>query len=256
MPVVDLVVPGSCWANGTGEAPFGLSEGIREQIAVLAAQRFCHHCGLSVGPYERHDAKNPCGRCGERDPGVVRLARAGTFDEPLVTLVHRLKFGRSWEVARIVAPYIYQAITQVSEAAGCRVDLLIPVPLHWRRQARRGFNQAEELARETAALSGWTWRHVLRRDRATTEQTRTESVAQRAENLRGAFSCRRDAAKHVAGKHVWLIDDVTTTGATLHAAANALRKLPRDQRPASISAAVLCVTDNRGPPAVIAPIGQ
>ena len=56
-----------------------------------------------------------------------------------------------------------------------------------------------------------------------------------------AWRARRESA----GKHVWLLDDVTTTGATLHAAANALRALPGDRRPKSISAAVLCVTDQR-----------
>ena len=246
-PVVDVVFPQGCWADGAGEVTLGLSTGAREAIAALAAQPFCHFCGLTVGPHETHNKKNPCGRCGQRAVGGDRIARVGTFSEPLVTLVHRFKFGRSWEVAQVLAPFVYQAILRLSEETHTPVDLLIPVPLHWSRRARRGFNQADEIARETAALSRWPVAHALWRKRRTAEQALTDSVIARRENLRGAFACRRRAPKQVAGKHIWLIDDVSTTGATLHAAAGALRQLPRDQRPASINAAVVCVTDHRAP---------
>jgi len=246
-PVIDLVLPQVCWANGAGVVALGLSAGAREAIAALAARPFCRHCGLTVGPYESHDRNNPCGRCGRRDVGVERIARVGTFSEPLVTLVHRLKFGRSWEVAAVLAPFVYQALLRVAEDTHTPVDLLLPVPLHWSRQARRGFNQAEEIARQTAALSGWTVAHALWRKRRTAEQALTDSVTARRANLLGAFACRRRAARQVAGKHVWLIDDVSTTGATLHAAAGALRRLPPGRRPASINAAVVCVTDPGSP---------
>jgi ComF family protein len=246
-PVVDVVLPQLCWAGGAGDVTLGLSAGARDQIATLAAQPFCRYCGLSVGPHETHDQKNPCGRCGRREVGVDRIARVGTFSEPLVTLVHRLKFARSWEVAQVLAPFLYQAVLRVAEETHTPVDLLVPVPLHWSRQARRGFNQANEIARETAALSRWPVAPALWRKRRTAEQALTDSVTTRRENLRGAFACRRCASKQVAHKHVWLIDDVSTTGATLHAAAGMLRQLPRDQRPASINAAVVCVTDHRAP---------
>ena len=248
-PVVDVIVPQGCWAGGQGEVALGLSLDAREEIGTLAAQRYCFHCGLSAGPFEKHDVSNPCGRCGERDAGVVRMSRVGTFSEPLVTLVHRLKFGRAWEVAAVLAPFLYQATLRVAEESGVPVDALMPVPLHWRRKAQRGFNQAEELARALHELSGWPVAHALRRTRPTLEQALTESASKRADNLRGAFSCSTGAGGRVAGKHIWLMDDVTTTGATLHAAANAIRKLHRDERPASINAVVVCVTDLRSPPA-------
>jgi ComF family protein len=247
-----VVLPQGCWAGGTGEVALGLSAEMRERIAALAAQRFCHYCGLTVGPHEAHDKQNPCGRCGQREVGVDRIARVGTFNEPLVTLVHRLKFGRSWEVAAVLAPFVYQAILRVAEETQTPVDLLIPVPLHWSRRARRGFNQAEEIVLEILAITKWRAAKVLWRTRRTAEQALTDSVTARRENLRGAFACRRYAGKQVAGKHVWLVDDVSTTGATLHAAAGALRLLPRAQRPASISAAVVCVTDHQAPEPALA----
>lgn len=247
-PVIDVLLPPACWAGGAGEAPFGLSHPIREQIAALGAQGYCTRCGLTIGAYA---AENPCSRCGTREVGALRFARAGTFSEPLVGLVHRLKFGRTWEITGILAPFLYQAILAISERTGTPVDLLAPVPLHWRRRAARGFNQAEELAREVSALSGWKTASLLRRKRNTQEQARLDSPAQRLENLRGAFEPLGAAGRRGAGKHVWLIDDVSTTGATLCAAAIALRKVPREQRPASINAAVVCVTDAKSPDAVL-----
>ena len=53
-----------------------------------------------------------------------------------MTLVHRLKFGRSWELAKIMAPFLFQAMTQVAESVAVPVDIIVPVPLHWRRRAK------------------------------------------------------------------------------------------------------------------------
>ena len=77
-PVLSVLSPESCWADGEGDVAFGLSEQKRMEIAAMVARRYCFHCGLNVGPYETHDAKNPCGRCGTRDVGVTRIARVGT----------------------------------------------------------------------------------------------------------------------------------------------------------------------------------
>jgi len=259
-PVWDVLFPPACWVDGNlvqddhggkgGLAGNGLSETARHAIGRLAFQPYCLHCGLTVGPYELHDARDPCARCGTREVGVVRIARVGTCSEPLVTLVHRLKFGRSWELGDVLAPFLYSAMLRVSEIAAVPVDVMIPVPLHWLRRARRGFNQAEELARSVGKLSHWPMVHALHRRRHTSEQALASSPTARAANLRGAFALMRAAKRGaLADKHVWLLDDVSTTGATLHAAATALRKLPSGMRPASINAAVLCVTDNYSPPA-------
>ncbi len=246
-PVVELVLPPRCWVTqGDATGLAGLSAETRQAIGKLAAQNYCGHCGLTVGPYEVHDRRDPCGRCGEREVGVAHVARVGTFSEPLVALVHRLKFARAWEVAGVLAPFLLQAMLAVSEGAGVPIDALVPVPLHWWRRAGRGFNQAEELARGVSTLMP-AWRVVrgLRRVRLTDAQAQTDSRTARMENMRGAFVPLAGAG--LGGKHVWLIDDVTTTGATIHAAATALRKLPKSARPASINAAVVCVTDHKSP---------
>jgi len=249
--VGDVVFPQSCWADGAGEVAAGLSDEARILIARLAEREYCRKCGLSTGPYTRNDFLNPCARCEERDIGIVHFARVGNFSEPLVGLVHRLKFARAWEVARVLAPFLYQSIVRVSEEHGVAVDAVAPVPLHWMRKASRGFNQAEELAREVAKLSGWRFVNALRRKKRTRAQARTASSTQRVENLVGAFVGKEGML--IGGKHVWLIDDVSTTGATLRAAAVALKKLPKGLKPASVNAAVICVTDHptvAGPPSL------
>ncbi|MCL2639214.1 MAG: hypothetical protein FWD53_00060 [Phycisphaerales bacterium] len=254
--VVDTLFPPGCWADEEAMGMGGLSEKVRREIGVLAAQNYCRRCGLTVGPFARNDWRNRCHRCGQRNAGVKRTARVGTFSEPLITLVHRLKFGRSWEVAEVLAPFLHHAIEQVATESGVGVDYLVPVSLHWTRRAQRGFNQAEELARKVAVLGGWQVRCALRRVRRTAEQARIDTPTRRAENLKDAFVCRKDAWRGaLADKHLWLIDDVSTTGATLRAAAMAIVKLPKEMRPASLNAAVVCVTDHGSPPAEAEVVG-
>jgi ComF family protein len=199
---------------------------------------------MGTGPYTRNDAKARCGQCEGRSVGVASLARVGTFDPPLSELVKRLKFQKRWEIAAIIAPFVVQAIELQAATYGLQIDALVPVALHWRRRFSRGFNQAEELARAMTKIAGWETVGAIKRVRATHEQSLTLSVNQRRENLENAFVARE--IRNLAGKHVWLIDDVCTTGATIRAAALAFHRLPKELRPARVHAAVVCVTDRLG----------
>ena len=103
-------------------------------------------------------------------------------------------------------------------------DALTPVPLHWRRQWQRGFNQSESLAREIARRCGIPLVKVLRRVRPTETQAGL-SNADRRRNVVAAFRCRGRASRggQVQGKRILLIDDVMTTGSTAAACALALK---------------------------------
>ncbi len=101
-------------------------------------------------------------------------------------------------------------------------DIVIPVPLHWTRRWRRGFNQSEVLARCLAKeLAIACWPRALRRLRATPKQTEQPSGTARRDNVKHAFQTR--AGVNLSGKTVLLVDDVLTTGATASEAARALR---------------------------------
>jgi ComF family protein len=104
-------------------------------------------------------------------------------------------------------------------------DAVVPVPLHWRKQWDRGFNQSELLARYIAGRRGLTVLHALRRKRATAVQAGLASAGRRR-NVAGAFLLRSGAKTDpkLAGKKILLIDDVMTTGATASACASVLKR--------------------------------
>lgn len=108
------------------------------------------------------------------------------------------------------------------------VDCIIPVPLHWRRKWKRGYNQAEVIAEGIASVMGAPLRtDVLKRTRNTKTQTRLD-VGSKSRNVKGAF----EASGTVKDcRHILLVDDIFTTGATLHACFEALREhIPEDMR--------------------------
>lgn len=108
---------------------------------------------------------------------------------------------------------------QIESAARDAPDLIVPIPLHPRRQRTRGFNQCDPIARAVARRVGRPWRaDVLARRRATPPQAALHGEVRR-QNVRGAF---RAVLRGERPERVWIIDDVLTTGATLEAAASAL----------------------------------
>lgn len=140
----------------------------------------------------------------------------------------RLKYENARPIARPFAPYLYDEILgAISDNLSLSVSekfLLVPIPLHTSRLRERGYNQSELLARELLKLDSAGLFELapdlLVRSRATKPQARNEKRAVRIDNLRDAFVC--PAPERIRGRIVILIDDVTTTGATLLEAKRAL----------------------------------
>jgi ComF family protein len=134
---------------------------------------------------------------------------------PLVGVVRALKFGRAEHLGAELAATLHEPCAPWAS----RLDVVTAIPLAWTRLLTRGYNQAEALARPLAAALDLPFRPLLRR-RPRPPQARLPRAV-RLRNLRGAFAARGDVPR---GSGVLLVDDVMTTGATLVAAAQALRR--------------------------------
>jgi ComF family protein len=174
----------------------------------------CRRCGDPLATWRAiSEDQRHCARCRDHQ-GAVSSARAvGAYDGPLRAILHALKYERRQSLARPLARLMKDSAGGI--LAG--IDLVVPVPLHRRRRRARGFNQAEALASHL----GLPWTNALRRRRATLSQTDLPAARRRA-NVRDAFAVRRE--DQVDRLRVLLVDDVSTTGATLDACAQVLRR--------------------------------
>jgi ComF family protein len=146
--------------------------------------------------------------------------RMGPYEGLLREVILRMKKPTGEDLAEIIGAAWAGAIAPRLKASA--IDAIVPVPLHWWRRWRRGFNQSEILANcigEALAIPARPrWLRCVRR---TNEQKGLPPTVRR-DNVHDAFSASRSAA--LAGKTILLVDDVMTTGATAHEAARALRK--------------------------------
>jgi ComF family protein len=157
-----------------------------------------------------------CANCSADSRAVSRARSIGEYEGALREIVHALKYGGRRSLARPLAAMMRARGAELLEQADC----VVPVPLHWRREHARGFNQARALARHL----GRPVVDALIRKRHTRPQVELAADRRRA-NVAGAFGLRRRwlSRPRLRGLTVVLIDDVSTTGATLDACAAVLR---------------------------------
>lgn len=176
----------------------------------------CARCAIPVPAYPDAGSAQVCGACLRAPPPLHAARAAFRYAFPLDRLLPRFKFHYDLAGGRLLAQLMAQAFIDVE-----RPQALLPVPLHRARLRTRGYDQALELATPLArALQLPLLRDALLRARDTAPQSRLDA-AQRRRNLRHGFSVGAGATLPA---HVALVDDVMTTGATLHAAANALHR--------------------------------
>ena len=159
---------------------------------------------------------------------IARARSIGAYDGALRDIIHAFKYDGRRSLAGPLAALMRQQGSELLDGA----DTAVPVPLHRSRRRQRGFNQAADLARHL----GLPWTEALRRTRATPSQTDLPASRRHA-NVRNAFAIRRRVG--IAGCCVVLVDDVSTTGATLEACARILLEAgAREVRALTVARAV------------------
>jgi ComF family protein len=228
--LLQLILPNTCWVC---QAPLPERD---EPFCQPCAQALttdphlaCPRCGGTVGPFV--PLEEGCVQCRGATYAFQGVTRGGIYEGPLRDVIVRMKQPGGETLAEAVA---HLFVPQLAAAlAPVRPDVIVPVPLHWLRYFHRGFNQSEVLARRLARKLGKPCRPcLLRRARRTPPQT-AQTPAQRRQNVHNAFTAH--GGPSLAGQTVLLVDDVLTTGATVHEAARALRPL----KPARIHVCVL-----------------
>jgi ComF family protein len=201
--------------------------------APLSAEFFCRACRTPFAdayPLDEHDL---CTVCRQSLVNVDTAYSFGSYEGPLRNLIHLFKYAKVESLACPLSRLLIRSLPLEQ-----RFDIVLAMPMHWRKRWERGFNQAELLAKPVAKRYGLKLATNLRRKRHTKAQAGL-TEAQRRENARGSFLIKRP--EELQGKRVLLIDDVFTTGATLRAAAAALKKAGA----AHVSALTLARVDRR-----------
>jgi ComF family protein len=183
----------------------------------LSAEFFCASCRTPFLNGFPLDSEGRCALCRSGLRGFDAAYCFGSYEGSLRELIHLYKYGRVRTLWRPLADLLAAALP-LDE----RLDAVTPVPLHWRKQWQRGFNQSELLARAIACRRGIPVVAALRRTRATKVQAGLSNTERRS-NVAAAFGSRR-SAQTLAGKRVLLIDDVMTTGSTAASCARALKQ--------------------------------
>lgn len=172
----------------------------------------CRRCWRPVtgGPW--------CETCAGGGFELAAVRAPYVFDGTARDLVHALKYHG----VTAVAPILGRAMAEAAALLPERPDLVVPVPLHGRRERERGYNQAGLLARHAGERLGIpVANRALVRHRSTRPQARMPGAEERLRNVQDAFSARKPYV--FVGAVVVVVDDVTTTGATLEACARVLR---------------------------------
>ena len=180
----------------------------------------CPRCGLPQASPPIGDPRGTlCGRCQASPIRLDGLRAYAIHDGPLRKAIHAFKYEDLRGLAALLGQLMEDGWTRLAPH-DLELDAIVPVPLHRSRQRQRGYNQAALLARELGQrLQIPVIEDAIVRSKATAPQVDLNAQARRA-NVRDAFRCEGNS---LSGKHVLLVDDVCTSGATLESACLALR---------------------------------
>ena len=178
---------------------------------------------MPFGPID--PATTLCGLCRRLQPPYVKATAYGSYESGLRELIHLLKYEQVRPAANVLGRMLAEAIADLRDSFQAAQVLVVPVPLHSRKQRQRGYNQAELIASAAVKqMAGGRFEMsagILQRRRETQSQIGLSSH-QRRENIRGAFAVARPEA--IAKREILLVDDVFTTGTTVSECTRVLRR--------------------------------
>jgi ComF family protein len=187
-----------------------------QKPSAILADYFCKDCQTPFLNRFPLDENGRCALCRLGANGFDTVYTYGSYEETLRELIHLFKYSGVRPLRGPLAHLLALAVPPER-----RIDLIVPMPLHWRKRWSRGYNQSALLAKEFARMRGLPVGNVVRRVKPTVPQAGLSNSKRRL-NVRGAFKLRDGA--DVKGLRVLLIDDVLTTGATASAAASVLKR--------------------------------
>jgi ComF family protein len=212
---VDVALPRLCPACREPVSDAGLCAGCWSKLSFIA-RPYCERLGI---PFPFDSGPGLLSMEAMADPPAYGRARAAVrYDDVARTLVQAFKYGDRLDLAPVMGRWMANAGPELFDGA----DALVPVPLHWRRQWARRFNQSALLAEVVGKAGHLPVAYTaLKRVKATPQQVGL-SQSQRAANVQGAFRVPGEGKGEVAGRRLILIDDVLTSGATADTCARAL----------------------------------
>ena len=216
---LDLIFPPQCMACREPVAePHALCAACWAKLSFIGGA-LCPSCGT---PFDYAGAQGlTCGACLAVPPFYSRARSALRYDDASRDLVLSFKHADRLDYAPAFGRWLARAGAELVDQA----DLIVPVPLHWRRLFFRRYNQSVELARSLGrAVNRPVLPDALIRTRATPSQGKMPSARARRLNVARAFAVRDSAKAAISGRRLLIVDDVLTTGATVNACARVLAR--------------------------------